>query len=110
MRFLRPPSIKVLSSFGFALVGQEVQVRLCDIKLGILEIARSVIGVVSTEMVRLSGARFATLGSPWATLAASTGHFHRARLHHTGVLRCALMGRGQPTGDQLQDCGVAPFG
>jgi hypothetical protein len=65
-----------------------------------------------------SGATFATPGPPsWATLDASTGHFHQARLPHTGVLicrhfclglgrdvggrvRCALMGR-----DQLQERG-----
>jgi hypothetical protein len=36
------------------------------------------------------GASFATVGYPpsGATLDAPTGRFHRARLHHTGVLIC----------------------
>ena len=68
----------------------------------------------------------------WATLDAPTGHFHRTRLHHTGVLicrdfclglrrgrggrvRCTFMGRTNPPRLRLTasvpTCGIQrPFG
>jgi hypothetical protein len=40
-----------LELLRFALIGPEVEVRLSDVELRIGEVARSVVGVVSTEMV-----------------------------------------------------------